>query len=106
MARADWIVAPSVWWENAPLVLLEARAAGRPAIVSGIGGMAEMVADGRDGIHAPAGDPLGLADAMRRAADTPGLWDRMAAAIRPQRHRSFVDAHLWLYRSLRERAAA
>ena len=41
MRQADWIVVPSIWWENAPLVILEARAAGRPVICSGIGGMAE-----------------------------------------------------------------
>ena len=46
---------PSIWWENAPLVIHEARAAGRPVICSGIGGMAELVEDGVDRPARPAG---------------------------------------------------
>jgi glycosyltransferase involved in cell wall biosynthesis len=41
MAACDWIVVPSIWWENAPVVMQEARLAARPLIVSDIGGMAE-----------------------------------------------------------------
>lgn len=106
MRQADWIVVPSLWWENAPLVLAEARAAGRPAIVSGIGGMAEQVTNGRDGLHVPPGDPVALAETMRAAAADPALWARLAAAQRPADHAAFVAAHLALYRRLQRRIAA
>ncbi|MBP7003184.1 MAG: glycosyltransferase [Amaricoccus sp.] len=106
MRQADWIVAPSLWWENAPLVLAEARAAGRPAIVSGIGGMAELVAHGRDGLHVPPGDAAALAATMRAAARDPKLWRRLAAAQAPADHAGFVDAHLALYHRLLRRIAA
>jgi glycosyltransferase involved in cell wall biosynthesis len=106
MRRADWVVAPSTWWENAPLVIEEARRAGRPAIVSGIGGMAEMVADGEDGLHVPPGDAAALAETMRAAADDPKLWRRLAARCAPADHDAFVAAHVAIYAGLRPRAAA
>jgi glycosyltransferase involved in cell wall biosynthesis len=43
MSACDWIVVPSIWWENSPVVIQEARLAARPLIVSNIGGMAEKV---------------------------------------------------------------
>lgn len=105
MRTADWIVAPSLWWENAPLVLSEARAAGRPVICSGIGGMAEMVAHGRDGLHVAPGDAAALAEAMQAACD-PDLWARLARAPEPPRHDAFVEAHLGLYHALLARVPA
>ena len=83
MAQVDWVVIPSIWWENAPLVVQEAHRHRRPVICSGVGGAADMVRDGIDGLHAPIKDPAGLADVMRRAIETEGLWDRLAAAIVP-----------------------
>jgi glycosyltransferase involved in cell wall biosynthesis len=106
MRAADWIVVPSLWWENAPLVILEARAAGRPVICSGIGGMAELVVDGVDGLHVPPGDAAALAETMAAAAADPALWARLAGAARARDHEAFVEAHMALYRGLFERAAA
>jgi glycosyltransferase involved in cell wall biosynthesis len=105
MRRADWIVVPSLWWENAPLVVEEARAAGRPVICSDIGGMAEKVRDGIDGLHFPAGDAAALAETMSRASD-PALWERLAAGAIPAQHDAFVDAHIALYQQLATRMAA
>src|SRR5262249_30791523 len=45
MARIDWVVVPSIWWENSPLVIQEAFLHRRPVICSDIGGMAEKVRD-------------------------------------------------------------
>ena len=44
-------VVPSLWWENSPLVIQEAFHFGRPVICSDIGGMAEKVTDGVNGLH-------------------------------------------------------
>lgn len=106
MQRSDWVVVPSLWWENAPLTLAEARAAARPVIVSGHGGLAELVRDGIDGLHVPAGDPLALADALARAAGDAALWRRLATAGRATRFEDHVTAHAALFESLFERVAA
>ena len=51
MARIDWVVVPSIWWETGPLVVMEAFQHGRPVICSDIGGMSEKVTDGVNGLH-------------------------------------------------------
>jgi len=43
MSRYGWIIIPSVWWENSPVVIQEARLANSPVIASNIGGMKEKV---------------------------------------------------------------
>ncbi len=64
-ARA--LVMGSVWPENAPLVILEARARGCPVIAPRIGGIPELVKEGVDGWLYPAGDVLALAATIRAA---------------------------------------
>jgi glycosyltransferase involved in cell wall biosynthesis len=101
MAGVDWVLVPSVWWENAPLVIQEAFRHRRPVICSDVGGMAEMVRDGIDGLHAPLGDPAGLAEVMRRAASEPGLWRRLVRGITPPPSiAQSASQHLALYHEL------
>ena len=82
MKQVDWVVVPSVWWENAPLVIAEARLHRRPVIASGIGGMAEAVRDGEDGLYARSNDPADLAQVMARAAADGELHRRLASNTR------------------------
>jgi glycosyltransferase involved in cell wall biosynthesis len=107
MADVDWVVVPSIWYENAPLVIQEAFQHGKPVICSDIGGMAEAVTDGVDGLHFRAGSAGALADVLARAAGTPGLWDELAAGVRPVRAMTdHVTALEELYRAaLAERRA-
>ena len=46
----DFLIVPSQWLETGPMVVLEAFAAGVPVIGSNLGGIAEIIADGVDGI--------------------------------------------------------
>ncbi len=81
MEHVDWVVVPSVWWENSPLVIQEAFQQGRPVICSDIGGMSEKVTDGVNGLHFTAGDAMSLAEAIIRATTTPGLWETLREKI-------------------------
>ena len=83
MALVDWVVVPSIWWENSPLVIQEAAASGRPVLTSDIGGMAEKVVHGVTGYHFRAGDPLSLAAAIRDALLDPDAWTRLRESIPP-----------------------
>ncbi|MEO8092626.1 MAG: glycosyltransferase family 4 protein [bacterium] len=83
MENADWVIVPSIWWENSPLVIQEAFQHGRPVICSDIGGMAEKVTDGVDGLHFRAGDPESLARVISRALAKPELWRELRAGIQP-----------------------
>ncbi|MFN4060809.1 MAG: glycosyltransferase [Paracoccus hibiscisoli] len=81
MARFGWIIIPSVWWENSPVVIQEARAAGTPMIASDIGGMAEKTAGW--GIQFPVGDAPALAAAMLSVHDRPDILADHIALIQP-----------------------
>lgn len=101
MAGIDWVLAPSTWWENAPLVVLEAFAYGRPPIVSGLGGLAEQVRDGVDGLHVKPGNSISLARVMREAGESEGLWVRLCSQrpVMPTL-REVTARHLALYAAL------
>src|SRR6185436_10657317 len=60
----DLLVVPSLWWENSPLTVLEALAAGVPVVASRTGGVPEVVPEGA-GILVPPGD----VEALRAALD-------------------------------------
>jgi glycosyltransferase involved in cell wall biosynthesis len=81
MAEIDWVVIPSIWWENSPLVIQEAFAHGRPVICSDIGGMAEKVTDGLNGLHFRVGDHVSLARTIEKAVASPETWEGLRAGI-------------------------
>ncbi|MET0258235.1 MAG: glycosyltransferase [Methylobacterium sp.] len=82
MSECDYVVIPSKWWENSPVVIQEAYGAGAPVICTGIGGMAEKVPDGVSGLHFRLGDAADLLRAVRTAAD-PGNAAVLRAGIPP-----------------------
>jgi glycosyltransferase involved in cell wall biosynthesis len=67
-------------WENFPHSVVEALAAGTPVISTSVGGVAEVVHDGENGLLVPAGDGAALADAMRRYVSDDALRERLRAA--------------------------
>jgi glycosyltransferase involved in cell wall biosynthesis len=81
MAGVDWVVIPSIWWENSPMVIQEAFVCGRPLIVSDIGGMAEKVRNGIDGLHVPSGSVLGWRRVFATATKDPALWEDLRTGI-------------------------
>jgi len=95
IAASRAVVVPSLCLENAPLVILEAMAAGRPIIASRVGGIPEQVRDGVDGVLVPPGDVPTLAAAMRLVADDAGLARQMGESARDRAMKSFSpEAHL------------
>lgn len=51
-------------WEGIPLAVQEAVLLGTPVVATAVGGMPEVIEDGRSGRLVPAGDPLALAGAL------------------------------------------
>ncbi|MDT7952362.1 MAG: glycosyltransferase family 4 protein [Acetobacteraceae bacterium] len=101
IADADWVIFPSEWWENAPLVINEAFQHWRPVICSNIGGAAEIVADGVNGLHFSVSDPRDLAQVMQRAVEEDGLWQKLVDGIVPPVGiDDSVTRHLDLYAKL------
>lgn len=98
---------PSVWYENAPLSVLEPMAAGVPVVASAIGGIPELVEDGVSGLLVPPGDVNGLAGALVRLREDSGLGRRLgeSAARRVAGHFS-PERHLQLLLDTYEKAIA
>ena len=79
LASLDVLCVPSVWYECSPLTILEAQIAGVPCIVSSLGGMAEMVRSGVDGLLAEPGDVEDWRRAIMELAEDRRLVERLAA---------------------------
>lgn len=78
MAEIDVLVIPSRWYENSPLVLLNALATHTPAIVSNVAGMTEFIREGKNGFSFERGNSSALAEVMRRFVLDPRLAAEMA----------------------------
>jgi glycosyltransferase involved in cell wall biosynthesis len=101
LASIDLLVVPSVWFENAPLVIAEAFAAGTPLLVSDLGGMSELVEEGRGGWRFRAGDAADLAAKLGAIlADPARLRELAPPRDPPPTFDAHVDAVLARYRKL------
>ncbi len=81
LAHTDLLVVPSLWYENSPLVILEALSARTPLLVGDQGGMAELVEDGVTGFHFRLGDAADLARRLEELLGDPTRLD--ALDLRP-----------------------
>lgn len=101
MREVDWVVVPSTWWENSPVVIQEAFLHGRPVICSDIGGMAEKVRNNVNGLHFRAASAESLVDKLVEAIRSPDLWDRLRSRIpRPISAAEAAEQHRAVYERL------
>ena len=94
---------PARWFENCPMSILEAAACGVPTIGSRIGGIPDLIDDGRTGVLVEPGDPAGLAEAINGLAGNEETARRLGAAAREliaERHDRlrYRDSLLAVYR--------
>jgi glycosyltransferase involved in cell wall biosynthesis len=86
-------------------VIQEAFHHKRPVICSGIGGMAESVRNGIDGMWFRSGDAVHLSEKMEAALD-PDLWNRLVSGIeKPRTMQQAAEDHLALYQQVMAEAA-
>jgi glycosyltransferase involved in cell wall biosynthesis len=107
LSRLDVVCVPSLWDENAPFVIREAFAAGRPVIASRTEALLESVRDGVDGVLVEAGDIEAWRATLRRLAEDRALVHSLAVGVRPPPSiRDLADDLLALYGGLAARRAA
>jgi len=82
LASAAFAVVPSLWYENFPLVVAEAFAAGRPVVAARPTAVSDLVQDGATGLHFERGDAAGLAAACRWLAGDRELCERLGREAR------------------------
>lgn len=98
-------------FEGLPLVLIEAMAAGQPCVATAVDGVPETLTEGSTGLLHAHQDAEGLAAAIARLVDTPGLADQIGANARVEAERRFGrarfarDVHA-LYRRMARPSAA
>ena len=105
LGGADLLVVPSLWSENAPFVIREAFAAGRPVIASDTPALRESVRHGEDGLLVPAGDVSALRAALMECATDRRRFAGLLEGVRPPRSIAEDAAELFeLYAELADRA--
>ncbi len=94
LKECDWMIIPSIWWENSPMVIQEAYNHGRPIISSDIGGMAEKIIDGETGLHFRKGSSQSLAKTIERAMSNV-QWEALHKSIvKPLLINDCVEEHI------------
>lgn len=98
MRGYDMIAVPSTWLETGPLVVLEAFAAGVPVLGSNLGGIAELVRDGVDGILLPPGNAAAWAEALSHLCGNRSIVEGLARNVtRGRTMDDVVDDMVGLY---------
>lgn len=92
IARAVAVVAPSTWLEAFGLVVVEAMAAGVPAVAAGHGAFVELVEDGVTGLLHRPGEAASLASCLRRITDAPDRSRELGRAARLRYEQGFSPA--------------
>jgi len=83
IATSQWVVLPSLAYENFAMSVLEAFSVGTPVIVPGHGALGTIVSNGSDGWHFSPGDVASLSNTLRSAlASSPSRWAEWSAAAR------------------------
>ena len=95
------LAVPSRWLETGPLVVLEAFAAGIPVMGSNLGGIAELVEHGVNGLLVEPESQEAWGQAFQKLCEDRNILMRLRAGIRPPRSMSVVaEDMLGLYRTL------
>lgn len=97
LADCDALITPSVWFENQPITILDARVRGIPCLVSDYGAMRELVADPE--LRFAVGDGGDLARAMDVVLEEPGRG--IEGEYDPPTPEQDLDESVMLYRSIR-----
>jgi len=101
LTDSDLVVLPSVWAENAPVVIPEAYAYGNPCIVAEIGGLPEFVTENETGYLVPSGDVSALVVLFEQLAANPEQIAKMRANCYRRAEdfsvQAIIQAYLELY---------
>jgi glycosyltransferase involved in cell wall biosynthesis len=89
VSDAAFVVVPSEWYENSPLVIYEAFASGKPVIGAAIGGIAELVDHQENGLLFRAGNADDLAGQIQHLLDHPEKLKAFGMAARQKAEQKF-----------------
>jgi glycosyltransferase involved in cell wall biosynthesis len=93
VAAADVFCLSSVW-EGVPLSVQEAILLGTPVVSTDVGGMSEIVVDGRSGRLVASGDARALAAAIDEVCSSPDIAERFATQARAELEQRFSTSRM------------
>jgi glycosyltransferase involved in cell wall biosynthesis len=94
LRASDVVLLPSIYGENLPTALIEAAGCAKPVVASRIGGIPDIVDDGRTGLLTPPGDAAAIARALLTLLDEPVRRKAIGEAARVHVEEHF-DAMKW-----------
>jgi glycosyltransferase involved in cell wall biosynthesis len=104
MAGIDLLAIPSTWYENSPLVLLNALASHTPVLISDVQGMTEFVTEGRDGWSFKRSDVVDLQRVLGQlAADPSKVWSASKDVSYDRTTQSMGDEAIQVYNEVMAR---
>lgn len=92
LGRARFFIFTSTWYEGFPRTIIECYARGVPLVASAIGPIAEVVADGRTGVHFRPGDAADLVAKVEGLLDQPDGLDAMRENARREFETKYTAA--------------
>lgn len=103
---AVFIIFPSEWYENSPMSILESFAFGKPVVASTVGGVPEMVVDGKTGLLYPMGDHAALKERIKYLASNPSKVVELGRAARSKVEReNNAERHMGMLKGVYEKTA-
>jgi glycosyltransferase involved in cell wall biosynthesis len=93
--NSRFVVIPSEWYDNLPLILCQAYAMAKPVIASAINGIPEYVEDGVDGLLFEAGNAEELAQCIDRLSADTSMLCAMARSARRKAEEVFDYQAYW-----------
>ena len=102
LASLDALVVPSIWYENTPLVIYSAQAAGCPVIASNLGGMAEVVRHNDNGLLFSPGSSPELAECIKLLACNRERVRQLSRVTKPKSISQYVSELLQAYKEVLE----
>lgn len=100
LAWADYMIVPSLWWENSPVTIREAYAAGVPVIASALGALLEKVPQDVGGLLFEPASAESLCAILQRTHSDTQLLQRLRASLPPVQG---IDAHARILEEVYER---
>ena len=93
--------------EGLGVVLIEAMELGLPIVASNVGGIPDVVVDGKSGILVPEKDPVALADAFKRLEADATLIQKLLAGARKRIEECFtwdgiIERQIEVYKRLQQ----
>ena len=91
--------------DNCPMVVLEAMAAGVPVLAANVGGLPDLIEDGRNGLFCNPLEAASMAAGVARLLESPALGQQLAAEAKQRATARFhpriiAERHVEIYREV------